>query len=304
MNSSVVRTINVSYTAPDLPSPMVSRPHLISAILQLFDASTDTICVEGRPGYGKTTLLREFAHVCDSPCFSIFLRPGSRYSYDPVLARVDLANQLYWHLESRRLNDDQEPTDGELRTLLRRCARSLAQRNSTGYFIVDGLHHIPDDDHSLLQAIMALLPFGIKPFRFLFSTTNTKNIFAYNSGLRVKPFVLMTFTSHESDDFLSDIIPDKPRRAEYHKTLCGVPALLASARRQLLARSDDPQPPSLPSVPDIDVFVEAEWDLLAPLSERTEVVLSSIIAHGRSVSSAQLSQHADLSPDGLASARP
>ena len=299
MSDSVVRTINVSYTAPDLPTPMVSRPHLTSAILQLFDPSTETICVEGRPGYGKTTLLREFADVCHSPCFSIFLRPGSRHSYDPVLARVDLANQLYWHLESRRLTDDQEPTDGALRTLLRRCAHGLARRNATAYFIVDGLHHIPDDDDSLLQAIMALLPFGIKPFRFLFSTTNTKNIFSYNTGLRVKPFVLMTFTSHESDDFLTDIIPEKPRRADYHKTLCGVPALLASARRQLLAQAHDKQPRSLPTVPDIEVFVEAEWDLLTPLPERTEAVLSSILAYGRAVSSTQLSQHTDLNPDHL-----
>jgi len=195
------------------------------------------------------------------------------------------------------LNDEQEPSDGALRTLVHRCARNLARQNIPGYFIVDGLHHIPDDDNSFLQAIMALLPFGIKPFRFLLSSDNTKDIFSYNRALQVKSFVLTTFTSHESDEFLSDIIPDKARRADYHKTACGVPGLLASARRQLLAQSSDKHPPSLPRVPDISAFVEAEWDLLVPLSEPTETVVSYILAYGRPVSSTQLSQHTDLSPD-------
>lgn len=299
MSSSIVRPINVSYTAPDLPRPLVSRPHLISAILQLFDSVTDTVCVEGRAGYGKTTLLREFAEVCTAPCFSIFLRAGSRHSYDPVLARVDLANQLYWHLESRRLPDTYEPTDGDLRTLVRRCGRHLSRRNSAAYFIVDGLHHIPLDDATLLQAIIALLPFGSKPFRFLLSSDILTTIFPSNQTVPIRPFVLMPFSSHESDEFFSGIIDDKSHRAQYHKTLGGVPALLASARRQLLSSATGKQIQLLPPVPDLDTFHQAEWDLLTPLSERTEAALAYILAYGRPVSVPQLCQHLNLSSDRL-----
>ena len=233
MKIQEAKTINLSYTAPSLPSPMVLRPHLISTIIELFDSYTAIVCVESRPGYGKTTLLREFAEHCKGPCFSVFLRAASRHSYDPVLARSDLANQLYWQLESRRLSDDHEPSESELRTLLNRCTRHLFRRNANAYFVIDGLDNVPAEDDAILQAIMNLLPFGAAPFRFLFSSDHSNNIFRHHRTLQVKPFVLPVFTSHETDEFLSDIVDDKSLRLRYHNALGGVPALLASARRQL-----------------------------------------------------------------------
>ena len=299
MTEEVVKTIHLSYTAPSLPIPLIPRPNLLSAIEQLFDSSFATVCVEGRPGFGKTTLLREFAEQCSSSCFSLFLREGSRHSYDPVLARADLTNQLHWHLETKRLPDEHEPTDAEFQTLLRRCTRNLTRHNSTAYFIVDGLHNIPEEDTALLQAILSFLPFGTRPFRFLFSTDSSQEIFRYHKTLNVKPFVLMAFTSHETDEYLSDVIELKSLRLEHHNALGGVPSLLASTRRQLLSRpsTDDFQSLSLPA--DIDAFLEAEWQLLAPLSASTKTVLSFLIAYGRPISIAQLGHYTSLTTDEL-----
>ena len=297
MTAEVAKTIHLSYTAPSLPTPLIQRPNLISAISQLFDSSFAAVCVEGRPGYGKTTLLREFAEQCSHPCFSLFLREGSRHSYDPVLARADLTNQLYWHLETRRLPDEHEPTDAEFQTLLRRCTRNLSRHNSTAYFIVDGLHNIPEEDAALLQAILSFLPFGIRPFRFLFSTDSSQDIFRYHKTLNVKHFVLMAFTPHETDEFLSDVITPKSLRLEHHNALGGVPSLLASTRRQLLSRPNTDDFHSLSLPPDIDAFLEAEWQLLAPLSTTTETVLSYLVAYSRPISTAQLSHYTNLPTD-------
>ena len=299
MNSQVVKTVDLSYTAPNLPTPLIARPNLISAIHQLFDSSTETVCVEARSGYGKTTLLREFAETCTSPCFSVFLRSGSRHSYDPVLARADLANQINWYLESRRLDDDSEPTDGQFRTLLNRCTRNLSRKNSNAYFIVDGLYHIPAEDDALLQAIMALLPFGIKHFRFLFSSDGSKKIFENHKTLKVKPFVLTAFTSHESDEFLSDTIDDKAVRIDHHHALGGVPALLASARRQILSMPTAEPIQSLSLPPDLNAFLEAEWRILTPLTESAELLLSYILAYGRPISTDRLSQYTKIPSHGI-----
>ena len=299
MKSPVVQTIHLSYTAPDLPSPIVQRSNLISAIIQLFDSSTEIVCVEGPLGYGKTTLLREFAESCPELCVSVFLRTGSRHSYDPVLARADIVNQLYWYLKSRRISDHHEPSEIELHTLLHSCARKLIRSNSNGYFLIDGLHNIPDEDDALLQAIMGLLPFGRKPYRFLFSSDRSKNIFRYNRTLPVKSFVLTTFNSHESDEYLSDIIHDKSVRMEHHKALGGVPALLASTRRQILSQPDARKLNSLQIPPDIDAFLEAEWKLLAPLSEAAESVIGHALAYGRPISTEQLCQYTGLSAENV-----
>ena len=294
MTAEVVKTIHLSYTAPNLPDPHIRRPNLLSAITQLFDSSFATVCVEGRSGYGKTTLLREFAEHCLNPCFSLFLREGSRHSYDPVLARADLTNQLYWHLESQRLPDEHEPTDAEFQALLRRCTRNLSRHNSTAYFVIDGLHNIPDEDAALLQAIFSFLPFGIRPFRFLFSSDTSQDIFRHHKSLRVKPFVLMTFNSHETDEYLSDVIEAKSLRLEHHSALGGVPSLLASTRRQILTQPNTDEFQSLSLPPDIDAFLEAEWKLLAPLSKSIEAVISYLIAYGRPISTAQLDRHTAL----------
>lgn len=297
MNSKVVNAIDLSYTAPTLPKPMIPRLNLISAIHQLFDSATETVCVEGRPGLGKTTLLRDFAEKCESPCFSVFLRPGSRHSYDPVLARSDLANQITWYLESRRLDDHTEPSDGQFRTLLNRCTRKLSRTKSNAYFVVDGLYHIPSEDHSLLHAIMALLPFEGKYFRFLFSSDGKRNIFDDHKILTVKPFVLTAFTSHETDEFLSDIIDDKTIRSELHNSLAGEPALLASVRRQFLAAPDAQPLDTLSLSLDLEKSLEAEWRLLLPIDESTELLLSFILAYGRPVPTATLSQYTGISSD-------
>ena len=299
MTGTVVRTIDVSYTAPDLPSPLISRPHLTDALLQIFDSGTELVCVEGRTGYGKTTLLREFAQTAAAPCFSAFLRAGSRHSYDPSLARADFADQINWYLDSKRLSTDRDPSDGELRLLITRCARALLRRRLCAYFIVDGLHHIPKEDDSLLHAIMALLPIGLRPFRFLFSSDPGKDIFATHKNLQVKPFTLMAFTSHETDDFLSDIVSDRTMRTQYHTSLGGVPFLLASVRRQILSKPNSQYPSTLELPQNANSFFEAEWNLLSPMSEQTEAVLSFLLAYGGPVTAEQLLSHLDLSSSDL-----
>ena len=90
MTNEVTKIIDVSYTAPELPNPLVRRPHIVQTLLQLYESNTDVVCVESATGYGKTTLLLDFATTASNPCFSTFLRSSSRLSYDPVLARADL----------------------------------------------------------------------------------------------------------------------------------------------------------------------------------------------------------------------
>lgn len=292
MNNTVVQNIDVSYTAPDLPTPLISRPHLTDTLVQIFDSGAEIVCVEGRSGYGKTTLLREFAQFSTSPCFSVFIKSGSRHAYDPSLVRADFAEQISWYLESKRLDINRDPTDGELRHLITRCARALGRRNERAYFVLDGLNHIPNEDDSLLQAIMALLPFGLNSFRFLLSSDiNKKDIFAAHRHLEVKPFTLMAFTSHETDEFLSDVIPEKSLRSQYHSSLGGVPLLLASVRRQILVNPNSGYNQALNLPNTIDAFLEAEWNLLNPMSEEMESGLSYLLAYGGPVSVEQLLTH-------------
>ena len=260
MSSDVTGTIDFSYTAPELPSPMVFRPHLIETLVRSFDLNTEIVCVEGKSGYGKTTLLREFAEKVDAPCFMVFLKAASRFSYDPVLARSDMANQAQWFLKSESLADDNEPTDGDLRELWRKCARRLSRSRKHGYIIIDGIHHVPPEEESTKHAIMNLLPFGVKPFRFLFSGDADNDIFFDNKKLRVKSFPVSPFSPHEADEYLQDLIEDKSLRSKYYKALGGVPLLLATARHRIATSSNQEGEIS----PDSAMDIESLWDIAGP----------------------------------------
>ncbi len=297
--SNIVRAIDISYTVPELPKQMVYRPHLINSLLNFYDSDTEVIAIEGRPGYGKTTLLREFSITVDEPCFGVFLRAGSRLSYDPVLARVDLANQLHWHLTSKRLSDRTEPTDGDLRNLWRRTAHKINREKKSCYVIVDGLHHIPQEDEPLTQAILSLLPFGVRPFRFLFSTDVDSNSTLYDQRLKVKPFPIMAFAAHESDEYLLDVLQDNSMRASYHNACRGVPSLLASVRRQLLASSDPTTDSVLDYSTDLQSLFQAEWDKVLEFTQAVENAVAFLLAYGRPVDSATLAKHCSTTTEKI-----
>ena len=302
MSNNNFRTIDLSYTAPELPYPMVSRPHLIQTLVQIYDSNTEIICVEGQSGYGKTTLLREFSESVDAPCFGVFLKAASRFSYDIVFARFDMTAQAYWYATSKKLTDDSEPTDGELRTLWGKCARKLIRKRKPGYIIVDGIHHIPSEEESIKQAILNLLPFGVKPFRFLFSGGIENSKFFNNKRLSIKSFPISSFTSHETDEFLKDLVKDRAIRSEFHTTLGGVPSLLASVRRQFVTSVNSGNELNLKSATNLELLFEAEWQLVGPFPDHIEKALGFILASGHPVDSQTISNYISINETEIGNA--
>ena len=296
MDSEVISPVNISHTAPDFPSPFVSRPHLINTIRQIFESSAEMVCVEGHSGYGKTTLLREFAESSNEPCFCVFLSSSSRLTYDPAFARADLTDQVFWYLYSKRPDETAHFSDGYLRTLWTKCSHRLLRTRRTAYIIVDGLHDIPSADQSLKKALMALLPFGVKPFKFLFTGDLDADIRPYCPRLRSKSFQIPSFGSHESDEFLNSVVDDKKQRNEYHVALAGVPSLLASLRRQITAlKAKELQ--DLPTFShDIESLFRAEWSLQGEISLAAQQVLAVILAHGYPLDTDALCRECDLEP--------
>ncbi len=294
MTTGIERTIDISHTAPQAPTPRISRPNLVQTILQLFAANTDAVCVEAQSGHGKTTLLLEFASTVESPCFCAFLKPNSRLSYDPVLVRADLANQASWYIRGTELPHDREPTDGELRTLWSRCARLLFRQCTSGYIIIDGLHHISSRERPIVSAILDLLPIGVKPFHFVFSGQPNGAHAIEERFPALKPFTVPTFTSHESNEYLQEVVPTREVRANYHAALGGIPVFLASVRRRLAMTGEESEALDVPSTTDLRSLFEAEWNLVERMPESIRTALACLIASGYPASTQSIADLCNL----------
>ena len=296
MSGHIARVLDVSLTAPTLPTPHVRRPHLIDTLAQTFTygagQDAEILFVEAPSGWGKTTFLLEFADSIDSPCFGMFLKAPSRLSYDPVFARYDLADQVHWYLTGVRQTDDREPTDGQLRNLWARCAHKLQRQREAGYIIVDGFHHIPSEDESIRQALLNLLPFGVRPFRFLFSGY-MRDLFSGNTTreLRAKTYPLPPFNAHEASQYFQDLIPDDALRGELHPTFGGVPGILASVRRHIDIGQLDVREILRDLPTDVESLFDAEWTVLNGTSDDIKRALAFIAAYGYPVDSQILSSH-------------
>lgn len=291
MEQEIVRTADTSITVPELPTRLVRRPHLIETIEQIFRSKTDVICVEAPTGYGKTTLLLEFASFGSEPSFVAFLGSASRASHDQAFVRYDLAGQLHWFLRSVRLPDDADLTDGDLRNLWRRCATALTRQRRDGFVVVDGLHHIAAKEAGTREAILDLLPFGIRPFKVLLSGNVDEILRTQARKVRVKSLPISAFASHETDEFLGDIVADREKRLGYHLALAGVPYLLASVRRQLGADSERASGLEPEGLTDIHTVLQSEWDsLVARQGDALELVLACLVAHGGPTSAEALAE--------------
>ena len=86
--AEIVDVTKISQSFPVLPSRLVPRPHYLAHIEAYFDAGAQLVIVEGEEGYGKTTLLAQYAREHSQESISLFLRASSLILHDPRILTV------------------------------------------------------------------------------------------------------------------------------------------------------------------------------------------------------------------------
>lgn len=298
MNKVISTNIDISITAGELPNPMIYRPHVIDSIRDFFDADHEVVCLEGKPGHGKTTILHEFAATIERPCFSVFLGATGTFSYDPLVARRDLIQQAHWYLKREPFPPGLEISDGQLRSYWNRCAKSMNQRRTAGFIVVDGIDDLPTGEDSAQRAILDLIPLGIHPFQVLISASSARSVTALEPGLQIKPFPIMAFSLNETQEFLEDVANDAGNLVAYHKSVGGVPSSLASIRRQLQDRGKHLQL-RLTQNTSSESLLQSEWATLLPLSDQVTKILAFIVASGKPTKLTDLSTYSGVAEEEL-----
>ena len=217
------------------------------------------VLIEGAEEVGKTTLLAQFAALHRKHSVCLFVRPTSRFTYDPGIVLQDLCNQVHWHLFSEELRPETEPGQRLLNQLLHQLQRKAQRTNSDFCFVVDGLETLPREDFHAVRSIVDLLPFGVPQFKFVISGAEESFRSWTQSRIATKPFTLTGFTFDETLTYFSDLNVGRPFVAEVYR-ICrkGTPGYMAAIKR-LLEKGTPPET-LLADLPDrLPGVFQLEW---------------------------------------------
>ena len=101
--AQIVDLTSFCWSFPEMAGTQIPRDNLLQLLDTVLENDFQLVSVEGDEGIGKTTLLAQFAKRHAQRCCSAFLRPTSRFAYDPDIVLHDICDQLNWFLHGEEL---------------------------------------------------------------------------------------------------------------------------------------------------------------------------------------------------------
>jgi hypothetical protein len=271
--------VNWNFVAdfPELPKPLINRDHLLRSIEEVVTADAPVLFLEGAPGDGTTCMLAQFCQRHPKQTFSLFIKPASKLTYSLDYLRLVLAEQFHWCLYGEALKKARM-TESEFKALSLQIVRKA--RKSKGnvlYFIIDGLHQIPQEDRTVISQVFSdLLPMGVPGCRFIISGLQQDLSIYLHRSVTSRYYQLPKFSIEECKTFLACTGID-PVECERVYELCkgGSPGQVAVVQRLLIAGT--PLSELLEKDPGQYLeFVKLEFECLKSLTDKERLLVANI----------------------------
>lgn len=290
--AEVMDLTTVCQSFPELPEPLIRRENFLDTIDQVLGNGTDVVVAEGPEGIGRTTLLAQFAKRYPDHTLSLFIRPTSRWGYDPEILRFDLSNQIQWAVCREELSSMEDASDAFLRNGLTK----LQKRTRLGdkyYFALDGLDEVPEESAFVRELVLDMLPLGLRGFRFLFSGDPDRLSEQLRQRVRCKSYLLSGFTPGQVAQYFEGLGVDHQSLKEISEKCKRIPGRLQTVRRIL--QSGTSVQSLLQQWPGKELF-EIEWERVESHRDGQRDLLA-ILAHGRRrLSVNELAHIVDIQP--------
>jgi len=279
MSTDIVDITTICDTFPEVPLPQIDRGYILDGIDRVFSGSISTVIIEG-DGLGKTNILAQFVVRHINQVAMLFIRPSSRWGYDLEYLQRDIANQMNWILTKEELQSEDVSDDVFLQKSYTKIHKSARKRDKYFYFVVDGVDQLPTDLSPVQHAIMNMLPWGFRYFKFLLSGDSTRIGLLLPKNTIIKTFPLPHFSPDETRQYFSSTKLAPSDVDSIHRMFHGLPSHLASIRRLIQFGDKNPQDflNQLPS--HLSDLFELEWKKVDLGDSLTSSVLS-IMAHDR-----------------------
>ncbi len=275
--AKIIQLTDICKSFPEIAGPQVPRDNVLQMLETVLDGDVQLVTVEGDEGIGKTTLLAQFATKHSDKCFSIFIRPTSRFAYDPTVLLSDLCDQMSWLVSGKELSTDASSEEAMLRHLTLELQRNANRTRRKFYFVVDGLEDIPKGGPNA-EEILAMIPLGLPQFKVLVSNSLDRPL-KWHVKTRHKSVLIPPFSLDETTRFFASLQTSAEQIHEFHKATKGLPANLAAIRRIIeagISAEDllEDLPKTLPNL------FEFEWRVVDENNE-LQLNLLATIAHDR-----------------------
>nr|WP_320058765.1 hypothetical protein [uncultured Bacteroides sp.] len=203
MESVIITLPHLNDTFPNLSDDLIEREGYIDAIISELE-EYDMIFINGKSGYGKTTLLAQFCKMNPYKCISHFVKPSIRMTYNPQCVEYNILNQIYFYCYEKQLEDAiQINLDSIALPFLRKINKNFKEGNKL-YFVLDGFADISDNDLELLKPVFSNFPW--KKAKFIFSGDTEKLLSILDLKLNVKSLGdLVKFSLLEATSFFMDV---------------------------------------------------------------------------------------------------
>lgn len=283
LKPEVVDATAICASFPSAPPREIPRDNILYLIEEMLGGDVQIVSIEGKEETGKTTVLSQFARRHGHATLSVFVRLGSRFSYDPEIVIRDLCNQAHWILNRDQLQDDDEADEARFRRLTYDLQRRARQTNRRFFFVVDGLENLGEDYHHVRNSVLELLPLESPQFKFVITGSYDAVNKLVGRKVGIKAFPLPGFIIDETIRYFEGTSLTREAINEIDRTFRGVPGRLASVRRILESGISSSELLEDLTVKAAGLF-QLEWKNLRTDSKELLQVLA-LVAHDRNTHS-------------------
>lgn len=260
---------------PVLPEDAIARPHQLHAIEDALSTEVPVIFLEGEALDGATWTLAQFCEYKPKNTFSLFITPASKLTYSVDYLRLLLAEQFAIYLGAPKIAED-SVAKNEYDSLRVKLLRRF-KNTSPVYFVLDGLHQIPEEDVGVISQIFGeLLPLGFPQCRFIITGPEGLIKRHLHKSIRSRYFQLHRFNLSETKQFLSGFVSDEADCQRVY-SICrnGSPGLLAVVQR-LLQNGTDLEDLLQHKTAKLLDFVRMEFERLSSMSPNQLLLLAHL----------------------------
>ena len=150
-----LRNFSLSYKSLNNESQVI-RENLIGEIEEFTKKGYKVIIVDGNEGTGKTNLLLQLSEKYNNNSFSYFINSSCSSTYKLDYLMEDIGKQLYYYIRSEIPEADFNINENEFAKLSFELLKISAKKNTSIFFIIDGLDQIEKSDLELLKLTLQI----------------------------------------------------------------------------------------------------------------------------------------------------